>query len=138
MPRQSVTVCTARGTRANGRFFGALEIDEKVYGPGHPSVAIRANNLGAIFKSKGDLDAALEYIQRALKIDEKVYGPDHPTAAIYAYNISQILKEKGDLNGALQYIQRALKIDEKTYGLRNAKTEADSASYEEIRQLMRK
>ena len=60
----------------------ALEIDEKVYGPDHPDVAILANNIGMILQDKGDLDGALRRAERALKIDEKVYGPDHPMVAI--------------------------------------------------------
>jgi hypothetical protein len=51
-------------------------IDEKVYGPDHPTVATIANNIGQILKDKGDLDAALSCMQRALMINEEVYGPD--------------------------------------------------------------
>jgi hypothetical protein len=36
----------------------ALAIDEKVYGPDHPTVAIRVNNLGGVLKSLGDLQGA--------------------------------------------------------------------------------
>ena len=94
----------------------ALKIDEKLYGPDHPTVAIRANNIGEILLEKGDLDGALQYSQRALKIDEKVYGPDHPQVATFANNIGRILQAKGDLDGALQYTERALKIGEAVYG----------------------
>jgi tetratricopeptide (TPR) repeat protein len=75
-----------------------------------------ANQLGVVLQAKGDLDGALQYMQRALKIDETVYGPDHPEVAKNANNIGQILQDKGDLDGALQYAQRALKIDETVYG----------------------
>src|SRR5258707_6767918 len=78
----------------------ALAIDEKVYGPGHPTVAIRANNLGTILQDKGDLDGAWKQTERALPIDENVYGSDHPTVAIRASNLGLILQAKGDLEGA--------------------------------------
>src|SRR5215470_14231787 len=94
----------------------ALTIDEKVYGPEHPTVAIDVNNIGGILKAGGDLDGALRNIQRALTIDEKVYGPEHPTVAIDVNNIGQILEAKGDLDGALRYTQRALTIGEKVDG----------------------
>jgi tetratricopeptide (TPR) repeat protein len=94
----------------------ALQINQKVYGPDHPTVSIDANNIGSILMAKGDLDGALEYTQRALKIDENVYGSDHPIVALCANNIGEILKAKGDLDGAMPYVQRALKIDEKVYG----------------------
>jgi tetratricopeptide (TPR) repeat protein len=94
----------------------ALAIAEKVYGPDHPEVAIRASNIGGILKAQGDLPGALLYTQRALAIDEKVYGPDHPNVATDASNIGQILQAQGDLAGALQYTRRALAIAEKLYG----------------------
>jgi tetratricopeptide (TPR) repeat protein len=94
----------------------ALKIVEKVYGPNHPEVAIRANNIGQVLRDKGDLKGALSYTQRALKIDEKAFGPGHPTVATDANNIGMILQAQGDLEGALSYTQRALKIDEKAFG----------------------
>ena len=103
----------------------ALKIDEKVYGPEHPLVAIYANNIGTILKDKGDLDGALSYAQRALKIDEKLYGPEHPEVAIDVNNIGQILQAKGNLDGAISYAQRALKIDENVYGLEHPEVARD-------------
>ncbi len=94
----------------------ALAIDEEVFGPHHPNVAIRASNIGQILQDKGDLEGALSYTQRALAIDEEVFGPHHPNVAIRASNIGQILQDKGDLEGALTYTQRALEINEKVYG----------------------
>jgi len=94
----------------------ALAVAEKVYGPDHLVVAIRANNIGLILKDQGDLVGALHYTQRALAIDERVYGADHSEVAAVANNIGIILRAQGDLTGALQYAQRALTIDEKVYG----------------------
>ena len=94
----------------------ALAIDEKVYGPEHPTAAICADNIGQILKAQGDLEGALEWAKRALAIFEKVYGPEHPTVAICANNIGQILKAQGDLEGALEWTKRALAIGEKVYG----------------------
>jgi len=45
----------------------ALQIDEKVYGPDHPAVATRANNIGQTLLANGDLDGALAYTQRAFQ-----------------------------------------------------------------------
>ena len=105
----------------------ALKIVEKVYGPDHTTVAIRASNIGLILQAKGDLDGALQYTQRALKIDEKMYGPDHPDVARDANNIGLILQDKGDLDGALQSTQRALKILQQRYGPDNPATKTVSA-----------
>ena len=117
MPTTSDTILQAKGDLDGALRYTqrALTIDEKVYGPDHPNVAVDANNIGPILQDKGDLDGALRYTQRALTIDEKVYGPTtltcHP-----ANNIGTILQDKGDLDGALRYAQRALAIDEKVYG----------------------
>ena len=72
----------------------ALKIDEKVYGPGNPSVAIDANNIGQILKDKGDLNGALSYIERALKIFEASYGPDNPLTKTAAENLERIKQMK--------------------------------------------
>jgi tetratricopeptide (TPR) repeat protein len=94
----------------------ASNIDEDAFGPGHPTLAIVANNIGAILRDQGDLAGALEYIQRALKIDEKIYGPDHPNVAVDANNIGEILRNCGEFEEALKYTERALHIAEKLYG----------------------
>ncbi len=41
----------------------ALAINQKMYGPEHPSVAARAGDIGLILKLKGDLPEALRYTQ---------------------------------------------------------------------------
>ena len=56
----------------------ALAIDEKVYGPEHPSVATNLVNLGMVLKNQGDYQGAKLKLERALAIDEKVYGSEHP------------------------------------------------------------
>ena len=55
----------------------AMRIGERVYGPYHAKLAIRADNLGQIMWAKGDLAAARYYLELALQINEKVYGPNH-------------------------------------------------------------
>ncbi len=62
-----------------------LAIDEATYGPDDPSVAIRLNNLGALFRDLGDFAGARVHLERALAIDIRAYSPDHPTVAIGRY-----------------------------------------------------
>ncbi len=85
----------------------ALEIGERVYGPDHNEVAIRASNLGSILKDQGDLAGAIQLTRRALEIDEKVHGHGHPNVARDANNVGQILKAECDLTGAMQFTRRA-------------------------------
>src|SRR5262249_17281114 len=67
-----------------------LDINERVYGPDHPKVAILANNIGQILQAKGDLDGALRNTERALKILEKNYGTENPQTKIVAKNLQSI------------------------------------------------
>jgi tetratricopeptide (TPR) repeat protein len=93
----------------------ALAIEEKVYGPDHPNVAIEVNNLGSVLRDLGDLQGAKKHFVRALAIGEKFYDPDHPQVAIYANNLGNLLEDMGDLQGAKKYYERALAIGEKFY-----------------------
>jgi tetratricopeptide (TPR) repeat protein len=49
----------------------ALRIDEATFGPDHPNVAIRVNNLGSVLKALGDLAQARQCYERALRIFRK-------------------------------------------------------------------
>ena len=59
----------------------ALKILLTVYGEEHPNTASSLNNIGLVYRAKGDHVQALEYHQRALKIAQKVLGSAHPTLA---------------------------------------------------------
>jgi tetratricopeptide (TPR) repeat protein len=69
------------------------------------------NNIGLIYKIKGDYDNALKYYREALHIDkqlEKLSGE-----AVILSNIGMIYHAKGDYDNALQHLRDALQIDEK-------------------------
>ena len=51
-----------------------IAIDEKFYGPDHPKVALRLNNIAP-------------WIERALRILLATYGPQNPTTKIPANNL---------------------------------------------------
>jgi len=48
----------------------ALAIDEAIYGPDHPVVAVDLNNLALILRGLGDVAGARPLQGRALAIDE--------------------------------------------------------------------
>jgi tetratricopeptide (TPR) repeat protein len=63
---------------ARAAFERALAIDERTFGPDHPNVAIRVNNLGSVLKDLGQLDEARAAFERALTILERSQlPPDH-------------------------------------------------------------
>ena len=94
----------------------ALAIDEKSYGPDHPNVAIRLNNLAKLLQDTNRLAEAEPLMRRALAIDEKSYGPDHPNVAISLNNLARLLQATNRLAEAEPLMRRALAIDEKSYG----------------------
>ena len=94
----------------------ALGIDEAAFGPHHPKVAIRVNNLGGVLKAQGHLDQAREAYERALGILEQHLGPEHPNMATLWNNLGLVLKDLGHLDQAREAFERALGIDEAAFG----------------------
>ena len=67
---------------AKAHFERTLGIDEAVYGPNHPQVAIRVNNLGGVLQALGDLAGARAHFERALAICRQFLGEDHPNTKL--------------------------------------------------------
>ena len=68
----------ARLTDAQALLERALAITEAAYGPDHPTVAIRLNNLALILRDLGQVEAARPLQERALAITQaaKSAGPE--------------------------------------------------------------
>jgi tetratricopeptide (TPR) repeat protein len=94
----------------------ALAIDEAAYGPDHPTVGTRLNNLATILRDLGELPTARSMAERALAIAEAAYGPDHPTVGTDLNNLAAILQDLGELPAARSMAERALAITEAAYG----------------------
>jgi tetratricopeptide (TPR) repeat protein len=115
--------------RAAGYFYGrglysearllldrALAITEKAFGPEHPEVATRLNNLALLLRYQGDHAAAQLLLDRALAINEKALGPEHPHTATTLDNLASLLQAQGDLVKAQPLFERALAINENVFG----------------------
>ena len=84
-----------RATReAEPLYRRALAIDEASYGPDHPNVAIRLNNLAGLLQATNRLGEAEPLYRRALAIDEASYGPDHPEVATDLNNLAGLLRPR--------------------------------------------
>ena len=68
----------------------ALAIDEAVFGPDHPKVATRVNNLGVVLQDLGDLAGAWQACERALRIFEQFLGPEHPRTQQVRRNLDSL------------------------------------------------
>lgn len=84
----------------------ALKIDiKRNY---HEGEASDLNNIGLVYRAKGELDKALENYEEALKIDQEIGYLEGQ--GIQLNNIGLVLKDKGDLEAALARFQEALEI----------------------------
>jgi tetratricopeptide (TPR) repeat protein len=102
--------------RAEPLYRRALVIDETVFGPNHPDVAIRLNNLALILHETNRVVEAEPLFRRALSMDEARFGPDHPRVAIRLNNLARLLQHNNCLPEAEQLYRRALAIDEAANG----------------------
>ena len=94
----------------------ALAIEEKVFGPEHPNVAINLNNLGWLLKITDRLGEAKILMRRALAIDEKSWGSDHPSVARNLNNLALLLLNTNRLADAEHLMRRSLAIEEASRG----------------------
>jgi hypothetical protein len=70
------------------------------FGPEHPSVAIRLNNLALLLSDTKRLAEAEPLYRCALAIYEKSFGPEHPNVAIRLNNVALLLYNANRLAGA--------------------------------------
>ncbi|MEM7014772.1 MAG: tetratricopeptide repeat protein [Verrucomicrobiota bacterium] len=67
----------------------------RTFGPDHPNVAIRLNNLAQLLKATNRMDQAEEPMQRALAILVRSLGAEHPNSKTVARNFIGLLQELG-------------------------------------------
>jgi tetratricopeptide (TPR) repeat protein len=79
---------------AKAIFERALDIGEKAYGPDHPTVAIRVNNLGGVLESLGDFPGAKKLYERALLIFQTRLGENHPSTKTVQNNLNSLKKQE--------------------------------------------
>ena len=120
-PPTSTTWRAAAGHQPPGRGRAAVPAragDRRAcrYGPDHPNVAIRLNNLAELLRATNRLAEAEPLYRRALAIDERSYGPDHPNVATDLNNLAVLLQATNRLAEAEPLYRRALAIDERSYG----------------------
>jgi hypothetical protein len=76
----------------------ALAIDEKSYGPEHPKVAIRLNNLAQLVKAANRLGEAEPLMRRVVEIVSKFTrdtGHEHPYLQTFRSNYEILLQQIG-------------------------------------------
>ncbi len=94
----------------------SLAVDELSFGPDHPNVATRLNNLAVLLRDTKRFEEAEPLLRRALAIHEKSFGPDHPSVATGLSNLAGVLRATNRSHDAELLLRRALAIDEKSVG----------------------
>ena len=93
-----------------------LEIDIKILGPEHHSVALLYHNIGSLWNNKGYYNKAIKYYQKSLDIIIKIFGKDDTDVARLYNSIGLLFNNKGDYEKALEYYFKSLGIMLKTLG----------------------
>ena len=87
----------------------ALAIDEKSYGPDHPNVAIRLNNLAMLLQDTNRLAEAEPLMRRALAIDETELRPRSSRRGDRPQQSRALLQDTNRLAEAEPLMRRALR-----------------------------
>jgi CHAT domain-containing protein/Tfp pilus assembly protein PilF len=105
-----------RDDEAKSLLDGALDIQEKSIGKGHPSIAQTLNNLAVAHRKLGHLAEAEAYSQRALEIVEKAYGDAHPIVASTQIALGNTYSQLKRFADAEVLYRKALGIRESVLG----------------------
>ncbi len=85
-----------------------LAITLKVHGDQHSSTGTAYNNLGMVWRNKGEYDKAIEYYEKSLAINLKVRGKEHPEVTKLMFRTAQCYQELAENDKALiNYLQCA-------------------------------
>jgi serine/threonine-protein kinase len=93
----------------------ALEVDRRVHGNFHPTVADDLINLGAASHTRGEHAVAERLKREALVILEGWYGPDHPETGSAALLLAQALSPLDRLDEAAALLDKARRAFERAY-----------------------
>ncbi|HET9984467.1 MAG TPA: serine/threonine-protein kinase [Longimicrobiales bacterium] len=93
-----------------------LELNQRLYGERHPSVADKLINLGAVQFQWGHYEDAERLYRRALDIMKAYYGPEHYEVASTMTMLARALVYENRHAEALDLLHRGLAIEERVYG----------------------
>ena len=103
--------------RAEAHYLEAVDILREC-GTDTAAVAFNRlyNNLGVLYRKRGDYDRAVRFGERALAIKLRNYPPDHPSVGKYYNNIGRALQAQGRYPEAVAYVRRALEHSRRSLG----------------------
>lgn len=93
-----------------------LELDRKLLGNRHPSVAVDLYNLAAIKTDRGDYRESEQLLRQSLQIMDAWYGKNHPRTSGTVLLLGRTLQYQSRWKEAGELYQRAYGIATQTFG----------------------
>jgi eukaryotic-like serine/threonine-protein kinase len=100
----------------------ALEVQERVLGPKHSSVADTLNELGNVAEMRDQLDDAEAYYKRVVDIYRAIYGDHHYYVAIAISNIGSVNMDRKDYPRAEEIFRDVIRRFTEALGPENVNT----------------
>jgi tetratricopeptide (TPR) repeat protein len=101
---------------ARTHYESAIGIYTRLFGAGHPDLAIASYNFGDFLLMRGRDAEAWSRIDDARRIWEDVYGPDHEHVASALLDLAGLKQQAGEYDQAVAWYKRAAAIRAKVYG----------------------
>ena len=111
-----VQIQTGKITEATERFEHALRVLEGKADTEPLALARALSDMGNLSAQISELDAALDYFQRANAIRLEQLGKGHPELSIGALNVGHVYEAKGNLDAAAASYERALSLRTAAHG----------------------
>ena len=71
--------------------------------PNHPDISSSLNNIGLIYKNRGEYEQALDFYLKSLEIKKLSLPPNHPDIASTLNNIAGVYFNKGENDFSLDH-----------------------------------
>lgn len=94
----------------------AADLCREHLSPDHPRRATSVNNLGALYRELGDLQAAEPCLREAVEIDRRTRGAHDPSLAVSLNQLGIFYKTMGDYAQAEPLYRESLEIRRRTAG----------------------
>src|SRR5690606_20912212 len=101
---------------AEAQYQRAYEIDLAVLGPDHPDLLYSLGNIASCRKERGELQAALEAMQRVEALVTTAFPPVHREVGTTAHNVAELLALLDRPQEALARYDHALAVRTEVHG----------------------
>ena len=100
----------------------SLDVTLKLFGGNHKNIGSTYNNMGFIWKNKGDYDKAIDYYNKDLDFILKNYGNKSSLLATSYNNLGSAWSNKKNYNKAFKLFNKAIEINIKNHGKQHPRT----------------